>query len=217
MHHAAQWFCMKQEDLWRAVEVNPDRAMLETNICVCVCVCGHGQIAKKTPNANGKVQIAAVVGSTLNWQREKERKVHRMEGIKARAKSLEKRRPFFSICVFSRMHVYAVEVLKSYFTNLHQSTLLAYVARVMAGYFQMAHIYHTNAILSSYRLVPFDATQHNQENVVIKIALLDYSDSKIRQWGSCALNAASSTEGVGGQVVLLLGYGTRIWKGGRRQ
>lgn len=37
----------------------------------------------------------------------------------------------------------------------------------------MARIYHKNAISSSYALVPFDATQRNQDNVVIKIALLD--------------------------------------------
>lgn len=31
MHHAVRWCCTKQEDLWRAVEVNPDRAVIETN------------------------------------------------------------------------------------------------------------------------------------------------------------------------------------------
>lgn len=59
----------------------------------------------------------------------------------------------------------------------------------------MARIYHQNVILSSYVLVPFDATQRNQENVVIKIALLDYSDSQSRQWGSRALTAASFAAG----------------------
>lgn len=32
--------------------------------------------------------------------------------------------------------------------------------------------------------MPFDATQGNQANVVIKIAFLNYSDSESRQWGS---------------------------------
>lgn len=54
-----------------------------------------------------------------------------------------------------------------------------------------------NAILSRYVLVPFDATQRNQENVVIKIALLDYSHSESRQWGSRALSASSSEPGGG--------------------
>lgn len=53
-------------------------------------------------------------------------------------------------------------------------------------------------ILSSYVLEPFDATQRNQENVVIKMTLLDYSDSESRQWGSRALSAASSMAGGGG-------------------
>lgn len=44
---------MEQEDLWRAVEVNPDRALIETNK-VCVCVCAHGQIAKKHPKRKAK-------------------------------------------------------------------------------------------------------------------------------------------------------------------
>lgn len=56
----------------------------------------------------------------------------------------------------------------------------------------MAGVYRENAILSRYVLVPFDAAQRNQENVVIKIALLDYSHSESRQWGSRALNASSS-------------------------
>lgn len=56
----------------------------------------------------------------------------------------------------------------------------------------MAGVYRESAILSRYVLVPFDATQRNQENVVIKIALLDYSHSESRQWGSRALNASSS-------------------------
>lgn len=66
-------------------------------------------------------------------------------------------------------------------------------------------------IPSVYVLVPFDVTRRNRERVVIKIALLDYSDSESRQWGSLALSAAEVC-GAGGGVegVLLLGYGTWI-------
>lgn len=45
-------------------------------------------------------------------------------------------------------------------------------------------------------LAPFDVPQRNHGNVVIKIVLLDYSDSESRQWGSRALNAASSASRV---------------------
>lgn len=45
---------------------------------------------------------------------------------------------------------------------------------------------------------PFDATQRNQENAVIKIALLDYSDSESRQWGSRALSMLPAPRQVGG-------------------
>lgn len=57
-------------------------------------------------------------------------------------------------------------------------------------------------ILSSYVLMPLDVTQGNQANVVIKIALLDYSDRESRQWGfgvgSQRCQLRSEEGGVGG-------------------
>lgn len=51
-------------------------------------------------------------------------------------------------------------------------------------------------------LAPFDVPQRNHRNVVIKIVLLDYSDSESRQWGSrsrrCQLRGEE--EGAGSRV-----------------
>lgn len=70
-------------------------------------------------------------------------------------------------------------------------------------YFQTPRIHQKNVISSGEMLAPLDVPQRNHRNVVIKIVLLDYSDSESRQWGSRALNAASAAargEGAGSRV-----------------
>lgn len=69
-------------------------------MCVCVCV-GTGTVPKNIQSKRQSPDRSSGGQHIKRAERENEREVQRTEGVKAQAKSLEKRRPFFfNLCIF---------------------------------------------------------------------------------------------------------------------